>query len=226
MSYDSAGNVVTERFYGTIGGPSPTDLLGSNNVLLSEVAYFYDELNRRYQTDYALFAADGVNTARLLEIADGSLTPGDGKVTTRIEYDRKSRQTFVIEEDGDTYETQYDGADRQIKTIDPEGNTVEYAYDDNNNLIETRETDVAQIDGVADEVFLTTYFYDSLNRMQRIVDNLGQSMFYRYDSRNNLVAIADAQGPVTGAAINRRAFADGALTSNAIADYLENAEIF
>ena len=68
-------------------------------------------------------------------------------------------------------------------------------------------------DGVADEVFLTTTFYDSLSRVQRRVDNLGQTFDYRYDSRNNIVAIADAQGP-SGPAITRRMFSGGVLTVN------------
>ena len=102
----------------------------------------------------------------------------------RYEYDRKSRQTFRIEDDENqltpenegTFRTDYDGADRQIMTLDPERNTVEFAYDDNNNLIETRETDVPQVAGGEYEIFLTTYFYDSLNRLQRTVDNIGQAI--------------------------------------------------
>ncbi len=44
-------------------------------------------------------------------------------------------------------------------------------------------------------------------------------MFYRYDSRDNLVAMADAQGPVSGETIDRRAFSLGALTVNMINDF-------
>ena len=218
-SYDPVSNVIREQTFGPIGGASPTDNNGTNNVLLSETTYLHDELNRVFQEDLTLFVSNGVTTVRPADIQDGSLTPNDDKVTMRSEYDRKSRQTFTIEDDGDTYETRYDGADRRILELDPEGNTVEHAYDDNNNLIETKETDVSQIAGVADEVFLTTNFYDSLNRVQRTVDNVGQAMFYRYDSRNNLVAMADAQGPVTGATIDRRAFSLGTLTVNAINDF-------
>ncbi len=226
-NYDPDSNVIRERTFGPIGGASPTNNNGTNNVLLSETTYQHDELNRIFQQDQTLFVSDGVSTVRTPELSDGSLTPNDDKVTMRYEYDRKSRQTFMIEDDEDpntpenegTYRTEYDGADRVILTEDPEGNTVEYAYDDNNNLIETKETDVSQIGGIEDQVFLTTYFYDSLNRLQRSVDNIGQAMFYRYDSRDNLVAMADALGPVTGETIDRRAFADGALTVNAINDF-------
>ncbi len=45
------------------------------------------------------------------------------------------------------------------------------------------------------------------------MDNLGETTYYRYDSRNNLVATADADGPA-GPTITRRAFTDGALTVN------------
>ena len=227
FEYDPASNVVEEQRFGPIGGPSPTDYFGADNVLLSRMAYLYDELNRKFQEDYFLFVSEGVLPVRPVDIKDSTLTPDDDKVTMRYEYDRKSRRTFRIEDDENqltpenegTFRTDYDGADRQIMTLDPEGNTVEFAYDDNDNLIETRETDVAQIAGVADEIFLTTYFYDSLNRVQRTVDNIGQAMFYRYDSRNNLVAMADAQGPVTGETIERRAFSGGALTVNDINDF-------
>jgi RHS repeat-associated protein len=160
-----------------------------------------------------------------------------GRVSDRTEYDRDSRPTFTIQDDLDTTRTFYDGAGRVVKTNDGAlnngfdsgtgafqpanlaGNTVEMAYDDASNVIETRETDVAQVPGVANEIFLTTRFYDSLNRLQRTVDNIGQATDYRYDSRDNLVAMADAQGPTsvgTVLPINRRAFPGGPTTVNFI----------
>ncbi len=142
-----------------------------------------------------------------------------GRVTDRTEYDRDSRTTFTVGDAGETSRTLYDGAGRVIKTIDPVGNIVETAYDADSNVIETRQTDVAQVPGVADEVFLTTNFYDSVNRLQETVDNLGQTTYYRYDSRGNLVAMADAQGPLSGQSIARRAFPDGPRTVDATNDF-------
>lgn len=194
----------------------------------------YDELSRLFRTDRALFV-NTIATSRPADVADGAsgvgklnLTPRDtcaiegmsappsgylGCVTTRTEYDRSSRATFTIQDDGDVSRRVHDGADRVIKRIDPDGNIVETAYDDADNVIETRETDRSQVRTVPSEIFLTTSFYDSLGRIERRVNNVGHTRDYRYDSRDNLVAKADAKGP-PGPGISRRAFTPGPRTVN------------
>lgn len=208
FNFDPVDNIIHSTSLGSIGGASPTNNSGTGNVLLSDTEFQFDELNRSFQEDRLLFVSPGIVTQRPPNINEGLHTPGDNRVTIRTEYDRNSRQTFIIQDDLDTFRTDYDGVDRTLKTSDPESNVVEYAYDDNNNLIETRETDVSQGSG-ANEIFLTTYFYDSLNRVQKQVDNLGQTLFNRYDSRNNRVAMADAQGDVIAESITRRGFLSG-----------------
>jgi RHS repeat-associated protein len=203
-----------------------------NSNLLSATETSYDELNRAYQTSQVLFV-NTILTVRTPNVAEGGsdvglgdLTPGQtqaipgvtgvtilGRVSDQTWYDRDSRVTFTVQDDASSTRTLYDGAGRAIETIDPSNNTVQTAYDADNNVIETRETDVSQIVGVPNEFFLTTYFYDSLNRLQETVDNLGETTYYRYDSRNNLVATADADGPA-GPTITRRAFTNGELTVN------------
>jgi RHS repeat-associated protein len=203
-----------------------------NSNLLSATETSYDELDRAYQTSQVLFV-NTIATVRTPDVAEGgsdvglgNLTPGQtqaipgvsgvtilGRVSTQTEYDRDSRVTFTVADDTSTTRTIYDGAGRAIETIDPSNNTVITAYDGDNNVIETRETDVSQVLGVPNELYLTTNFYDSLNRLQETVDNLGETTYYRYDSRNNLVAMADANGPA-GPSITRRAFANGAETVN------------
>ena len=205
--------------------------------LLAATETLYDERQRVFQTNRALFV-NTIGTTRSADVADGAselgklnLTPNDdcavpglnappsgylGCVTNRTDYDRNERSTFQIEDDGDTLRVFYDGAGRVIKQVDSEGNRTELAYDDNGNVIEMREVEIAQAAGVPSEQFLTTIFYDALNRLQRIVDNLGHTTDMRYDSRGNQVAMADAQGPMNGESITRRAFADGANTVNTI----------
>jgi YD repeat-containing protein len=202
-----------------------------NSNLLAATEFQYDEVDRLYQRDRVLFV-NTIATARTPDVQDGAagagtgkgrLTPGDslpipgisgvtiiGRVSSRNLYDRNHQPLTFTQDDLDVTTYTYDGMDRRIVTLDPEGNRIERAYDDRNNLIETRETDVSQAPGIADEEFLTTYFYDSLNRLERRVDNVGQATDFRYDSRDNLTAVADAQGPVPGTdSVTRRSFGGG-----------------
>ncbi len=218
----------------SVAGTIQSGNLVSTN-LLSSTEYVHDELSRVFQVDRVLFA----NTVVSADLQDGAidigkddLTPGDdhsvpgvsgvdivGRVSERFERDRNSEPIAVVEDDGDRQTNEYDGLDRMVTRIDAEANRLALAYDDNHNVIEVQETDVAQLPGIPDEVLLTTYFYDALDRLQQRVDNVGQSTSYRYDSRNNLVATADANGPVTGAGITRRQFPLGALTLDTINDF-------
>jgi RHS repeat-associated protein len=214
-NYDPAGNVVKSTRSGLTGGSSPTTNATGNNTTLSIVELSYDEINRVFQRGGHLFVSTGVNTIRPPQIADGPLTPGDGVVTTRYEYDRNSRPGYTIDDNGNTNQWNYDGVNRRIKALDPEKNLREWAYDGNGNRIEACSTDAPQKANLSKEVFLTTNFYDALNRRQRRVNNVGQSTEFRYDSRNNLVSVADADGPINSK-ITRRAFTGGALTVNDI----------
>ncbi|HXF05615.1 MAG TPA: DUF6531 domain-containing protein, partial [Blastocatellia bacterium] len=210
--YDPAGNVVRVSNFGPVGGKSPTSnaaatfaqpltLQSFRQPLLSQVEYKYDELSRMFERNDRLFVYSGVTYVRAPVLQDGPLgQSNDGWVTTRYEYDRKSRRTFLIEDDLSTFRTLYDGVDRVIREIDPEGNEVRYTYDDDNNRTKIVEIEITQRDDVAAgkvpdlrETFTTLNVYDSLNRLIRTTDNIGQTTRYHYDSRDNLIFTADAQ---------------------------------
>lgn len=224
--------------------PQPVSSMGTiqsanlvNPNLLASTEMSYDELGRQIQTSRVLFV-NTTPTVRTPDVAEGgsdvglgNLTPGQtqaipgvagvtilGRVSDRTEYDRDSRVRYQVQDDLSTTSTLYDGLGRVIRTADPVGNTVEAAYDADGNVIETRETDVSQRPGVASESYLTTNYFDSLNRLQTTVDNLGHTTSYRYDSRDNLVAQADADGP-PGPTVTRRWFSNGVLTSNVTNGY-------
>lgn len=202
--------------------------------LLSATAYRYDELSRQYQTDQSLFVTTQP-TMRPADVQPGAASlaklnlnptgtcavPGAvaprggwlGCISSRTEYDRNGRATFAINDEGDVASSQFDGANRVMQTIDRGGNMLQTAYDGDGNIIETRRTDVSQILALAREIFLDTNYYDSLNRLIETVDNLGQTQYYQYDSRDNLVATADAKGP-PGPTIARRTFPNGPRTVN------------
>lgn len=195
--FDPASNVTKISRWGAIGGSSPTDNSSSGNVLLSQTEYSFDELNRQYQKDKILFVSSGVSTVRSPVLKDGPLgTANDGYVTTRYEYDRKGRMTFMVEDDGDVFEYRYDGVDRRIAQIDPEGSRAEYTYDENNNVTKIVETEITQKGNspLLTEKFTTINVYDALDRLVRTTDNIGQTRRSSYDSRDNLIFTSDAQG--------------------------------
>ncbi|MBI3949729.1 MAG: Ig-like domain-containing protein [Acidobacteria bacterium] len=213
-NYDPASNVVRASNFGPVGGPSPRSnaaatftqpltLQSFRQPLLSQVEFKYDELSRLFERNDRLFdyRDKGVTYVRTPELTDGPLgVPNDGIVVTRYEYDRKSRRTFLTEDDLSTFQTLYDGVDRVMAQIDPEENRVRYTYDDNNNVVKVVEIEITQRDDVAAgkvpdvrETFVTINVYDSLNRLIRTTDNIGQTTRYHYDSRDNLIFTSDAQ---------------------------------
>jgi RHS repeat-associated protein len=213
-NYDPAGNVVRVSRFGPVGGPSPRNnsaatftqpltLQSFRQPLLSQAEYKYDELSRVFEQSDMLFdyRASGGTYARPPVLTDGPLgAANDGRVVTRREYDRNSRTTFVIEDDGDTGRTFYDGVGRVIRQVDPEQNESLMTYDDNSNVVRVVEIDVTQPADVQAgrvpnlrETFTTINVYDSLNRLIRTTDNLGQTTRTHYDSRNNLIFTSDAQ---------------------------------
>ena len=189
--------------------PSRTPVLTSNSAMDSLAAYLADASS---------------DTASVPGISDITVL---GRISSITEYDRDSRVAFTVDDALHTRGTQYDGAGRVIKTTDSAlsngfssgafhpaylaGNTVETAYDGDSEPIEIKSTEVTLIAGVADEVFRTTDFYDSLDRLETSVDSRDQATNERYDSRNNEVATANAKGPANGRQLPRRGLGDTSL---------------
>jgi RHS repeat-associated protein len=214
VNYDPAGHVIRVSRFGAVGGPTPQtnraavfaqplNLTSFRQPLLSRVEYKHDELGRIFERDRLLFdyQADGVQYGRAPRLSDGPLgASDDGIVVTRYEYDRNSRRTVLVEDDLSTFQWVYDGANRLIERIDPGMNRVQYTYDDNSNVVKIVEVEVTAPDDVRAgkapdlcEVFTTINVYDSLNRLIRTTDNIGQTTRHHYDSRNNLIFTSDAQ---------------------------------
>ena len=211
VNYDAASNPREGAFYGNLldGTPSnnssatTTQPLNSDSfdqTLLARSEALYDELNRHFETRADLFTYEEADYERDPQLVDGPLGgSNDNVVVTRYEYDRNSRLTHAIEDDGDTYQNFYDGVGRLIRTVDPEGNEVLRTYDDNHNLINVVEIDRTSQSAMdrgdimlIEERFSTSFLKDALNRTIRVVDNIGQTTRFHYDSRNNLIFSSDA----------------------------------
>ena len=185
--YDVASNRIRMQVFGHRANQP-----GAGNVLLKDEFYLYDELNRLFQLDQALFLAEGFNPLRPEDLRDDN---SDGLVTEFMDYDALSRVTFTTEDDGDTKQTIYDGVGRSLLNLDPLGNSQAYTYDANSNVLTLTETDVSDTTAVADETFVTRYVYDQLNRLVRETDEVGRTKRYHYDSRDNIRETSDAQNP-------------------------------
>jgi RHS repeat-associated protein len=185
-SYDPADNLVRTQNFGHPGGQPE-----AANVPLTDAFFHYDELNRRFRTDEALFVSQGFNPLRAPTLLDEN---DDDLVSYFHEYDSLSRLTHTIEDDGETTETIYDGHSRVIGKADAAGNMFVTDYDSNSNPVRVTSVEKATNELVPEEVFETLYVYDQLNRLVRATDNAGQTARFSYDSRDNLVFRSDPEG--------------------------------
>lgn len=173
--YDENGNGTSRRKDGELtDGPG-----GAENVRLSEKSYLYDAMDRLISSETAFFDAD----------TQASIDDGLSVVTT--EYSDTSQIIQITNDNGHTTETNYDTANRRSTVIDAKGNRIEYAYDENSNVISTTTVEKSDL-GRPDEMFTTTFAYDSLNRLTQSIDNVGNTNSYFYDSRNNRTLTRDA----------------------------------
>jgi len=184
-SYDAAGNRL-----------SVTDVLGnvtrftynSRNQVLTVI----DPLGNQIVNTYD-------DKGNLTSIKDAL---GGTTVTT---YDDKGQQTSVTDQLGRKTRYEYDSAGNLIKQIDASGNVITLTYDANGNRL--TESSTRNVGGSV-ETLTTTYQYDHLNRVTRviypdnttsetiynsigkqseIVDRLGRHTRYDYDEMGRLV---------------------------------------
>ena len=187
-SYDQVSNLVAVERRGAPTGPSPAGNDTSRNVLLARTELVYDDQNRPIETRALLYAVPSAPEA----------------YTNRVVFDRLNRVTHRIEVEppghpgGDRVELiVFDGLSRVVESVDAAGNRTEAIYDAGHNLVLLRERERSAL--VPEETYLTRLQYDFLDRMTRTTDPLGQTERFAYDSRGNLVAQSDAEGPLLAA---------------------------
>ena len=164
-----------------------------NSNLLSASESSYDELGRDYQDSRVLFV-NTIPTLRPADVAEGasdiglgSLTPGQtqaipgvagvtilGRVSDRTEYDRDSRVTFAVADDPATTRSSTTVPAASSRRSIPRG-TRRDGLRRRQQRRSRPARPTSRRSGVAPEVFLTTNFYDSLDRLDETVDNLGET---------------------------------------------------
>ena len=166
-STDYEGRTTTNS-YDAVG-----NLLSTTDSEGNTTSYTYDALNRKVSSSNALG-----NTSRVVYNAAGQVSDeiNVNGIITHYEYDVLGRKTAVILNHRPEAEA---NADTNVR--------VEYTYNAVGNI-----TAVKDANGN-----VTQFEYDSLNRLVRKTDPLGNTWVNTYDLAGNLVSKVDGNGAVT-----------------------------
>ncbi|MCJ7547059.1 MAG: RHS domain-containing protein [Deltaproteobacteria bacterium] len=186
-----------------------------------ETKFQYDYKNRLAK------ATDALSNATLFDYNTDSMlvkqTDPEGKIV-RYEYDNERRLLKTIDGNGNEVSTEYNessssgcstcsgGASRQpSKVIYPtfskaftydmrgrkaketdmlnssESYTTSFTYDSSGNLVSKTDKEGKR----------TSYEYDALGRLKKVIDQLNQATEYTYDDRDNLLSLKDAKENLT-----------------------------
>jgi|GEM_PF-1310882 len=190
--HDPDGRAILITREGPIGGPTPENRDGDDNVPLSIVTQRFDEAGRNYELQQEVFVAEGTtlpsertvthtggglaansiangHTQQVIMLQDGGIVDyyvDSTYVLTRTVFDRIGRAASVIADNTSAWMNEYDGADRRMRVIDPLGNLVQFVYDGNANVTHITRTEQCTITTptITDEAFRSGVLYDALDR--------------------------------------------------------------
>jgi YD repeat-containing protein len=179
-AFDANDNLVYERTDGETDD-RPGD---KGNRKLAETRYTYDGLDRcvgRIDSFFDIFTEAAID---------------DGEATTTWTYAPNGQLISVTDDNGSTSAYTYDRPGRLATVTDPRGNVTSYTYDPSGNVLLTTQADLSDV-SAGQQVFTTTYTYDTLGRCITAIDNVGNSVTNTYDACDNLVSRTDPKGNET-----------------------------
>ena len=122
---------------------------------------------------------------RLIKIKDNY-----GKIVLRNCYDPLGRvvkkERDLVADNGRLITRIYDDNHHLIKEEDKEGNNISYEYDRHNNLVKTTINDRWRRKTILE--------HDAAERVKKVINPLGHSVRFNYDTPGNLTSITDAKG--------------------------------
>lgn len=148
---------------------------------LSEVKYFYDTGNRLTKTE------------TLAKESAGGSNIGDGWVTSQTTYDAAGNVLTLVDENGNTTTFTYNSLGRLTQKLDALGNKLLYTYDASGNILTLQEEELVP-GGSTAETFETTFEYDTLHRLTKVIDPASYAVTFDYDPRGNVLTTTDANG--------------------------------
>jgi len=115
--------------------------------------------------------------------------------TTAYEYDSAGRMTLCRWPNGATEQMTWDEHGNLLARQNAIGQRTENIYDANDNLIQQTVKPAGSVR--PEEWAVTTFVYDSQNRLERKVDAEGGATVYTYDADSNLRTVTDPDGGAT-----------------------------
>ena len=195
-SYDSFGNILTERRYKD----------GGNNISNS-ILKTYTYLNNAYLSSSRV---DGVKTADGANVT-GSPTYAAGTIAAKYEYDNLGRPTKMTDPRGNATQYQYNAKNDLIKVTNPDNTMLQYARsytanhitvtDGKGNQLKTSYNALGmpyELIDVQTNTVLDRKTYDSLCRLETNADLVGgATTVYTYDHISRIASATIKQGPTT-----------------------------
>ncbi len=107
--------------------------------------------------------------------------------TTTLTYDLLGNIISITDPLGRVTTFEYDAnqiLNRPVRVIDPAGGVTESVYDASGNLLSIEDANGN----------LTLFGYDAFNRLNSLINPLGQTWVFAYDAKGNLTSTTDAKG--------------------------------
>lgn len=186
--YDVAGQVIRKE-WSTVGGD-----------ILRREDYLRDEEGRVIQIDRHIESSDPS------WLVDGLLTPGDGKITNRVQYNAAGLPVHTVDDAGIGPEVEYDEFRRIIRSTDKAGNEQVREYNALGQVAKKTITSTATDPQASQQTATQTeWFYYSEEGwlIASVQEPMGSSGYLEasrtiYDALGNPVFSSDAKAGATG----------------------------
>ncbi|MEJ5315275.1 MAG: DUF6531 domain-containing protein, partial [Anaerolinea sp.] len=212
--YDEAGRLVqihdAYNHFTTFTYNAAGQIVAVTDPLNHTTEYVYDHTGRLEKVKNAL----GQEILTYAYNADGTLqsltrpTPQGNYVLLYETYDALKRPTHISDNEGHEIALSYDAYGNLLARTDALGRVTRYEYNDLGLLAAVTQNYLAGVESGNDRNVRTQYTYDAVGNLIQVQDANGHITTFEYDSLDRLVKIIDPLGQVTemgyDAAGNRR----------------------
>jgi RHS repeat-associated protein len=121
--------------------------------------------------------------------------PDGDDVTYTYSYSNGGKTIIITDSLGRISTVMKNEEGQVIKVIDAAGNIEEYFYEDGRGNM-TRKVETEKTPDGTEETYETIYEYNAFNKIEKIIDPLGNETIFTYDVKGNLIGSKDAEGNI------------------------------